>query len=205
MSINSISFIMVAFWFIWINVELSTVIYISSSWGNQKFNDVRWGGETAPIQVSPQFTHTDESEVKMLQSVRNQEEKEKSVPAWRIRAKRRWVRDKEAWKNWKFPQLEGKVNGQKPGRSAGTRWLTSWISRTDTRYEQKGELAGSLLYSSCCSRNQSRLEGESMWMHEHRGGKVYGSRNNTKSLMNNTRYLQRCKNMERCCCCCCCC
>ena len=34
-------------------------------------------------------SHTDESEVKMLQSVRNQEEKEKSVPAWRIRAKRR--------------------------------------------------------------------------------------------------------------------
>lgn len=47
-SINSISFIMVAFWFIWINVELSTVIYLHRSWGNQKLNDVGWGGETAP-------------------------------------------------------------------------------------------------------------------------------------------------------------
>lgn len=47
-SINSISFIMVAFWFIWINVELSTVIYLSSSRGTQKFNDVGWGDETAP-------------------------------------------------------------------------------------------------------------------------------------------------------------
>lgn len=47
-SINSISFTMVAFWFIWINVKLSTVIYLSSSWGNQKSNDGRWGGATAP-------------------------------------------------------------------------------------------------------------------------------------------------------------
>lgn len=102
-----------------------------------------------------------------------------------------WPEDSQSW-------MEVKVDGQKPGRSAGTRRLTNKMSRTDTRSEQKGKLAGSLLYSSCCSRNQSRLEGESKWMHENRGGKVYGSRNNTKSLINNTRHLQRCKNMERC-------
>ena len=33
----------------------------------------------------------------MFQSVSNQEEKEKLVPSWRIRANRRRVRDKEEW------------------------------------------------------------------------------------------------------------
>lgn len=33
--------------------------------------------------------------------------------------------------------MEVKVDGQKPGRSAGTRRLTNKMSRTDTRSEQK--------------------------------------------------------------------